>query len=99
MAKVPLSKPTLICFYGYPGSGKSYVARNLEDELAIAHVSADRIRHELFRQPRYDAQENVVIAHLMNFMTEEFLRAGVSVVYDTNALRAGQRRKLREMSR
>src|SRR3989344_5446125 len=99
MAKVPLSKPTLICFYGYPGSGKSYVARNLEDELEIARVSADRVRHELFRQPRYDTQENAIVAHLMNYMTEEFLSAGVSVAYDTNVLRTGQRRKLRELAR
>lgn len=99
MAKISLSKPTLICFYGYPGSGKSYVARNLEEALEIARVSADRIRHELFRQPRYDAQENAIVTHLMNYMTEEFLRAGVSVVYDTNVLRAGQRRRLRELAR
>ena len=99
MAKIALSKPTLICFYGYPGSGKSYLARNLEDKLEVARVSADRIRHELFRQPRYDAQENAIVAHLMNYMTEEFLRAGVSVAYDINALRFGQRRKLRELAR
>ncbi|MEX0881773.1 MAG: ATP-binding protein [Candidatus Saccharimonadales bacterium] len=99
MAKISLSKPTLICFYGYPGSGKSYVARNLEGEIGIARVSADRIRHELFRRPRYDAQENVIVTHLMNYMAEEFLRSGVSVAYDTNALRIGQRRKLREMAR
>jgi predicted kinase len=99
MAKIALSKPTLICFYGFPGSGKSYIARNLEDELQMARVSADRIRHELFRQPRYDAQENAIVAHLMNYITEEFLRAGVSVAYDTNALRFGQRRKLRELAR
>jgi predicted kinase len=99
MAKIALSKPTLICFYGFPGSGKSYVARNLENELQLARVSADRIRHELFRQPRYDTQENAIVAHLMNYMTEEFLGAGVSVAYDTNALRFGQRRKLRELAR
>lgn len=99
MAKVSLSKPTLLCFYGYPGSGKSYVARNLEDELEAARVSADRIRHELFKQPRFDSQENAIVAHLMNYLTDEFLRAGVSVVYDTNAMRVGQRRKLRELAR
>jgi predicted kinase len=99
MAKIELSKPTIIVFYGYPGSGKSYVARNLEEELQIARVSGDRIRHELFRQPRYDAQENAVVNHLMNYMAEEFLRAGVSVVYDTNAIRTAQRRKLRELAR
>lgn len=99
MIKITLSKPVLICFYGYPGSGKSYAARNLEDVLEVARVSADRIRHELFRQPRYDAQENAIVAHLMNYMSEEFLRAGVSVAYDTNALRGSQRRQLRELAR
>src|ERR1700741_3621909 len=99
MNKVSLSKPVLVCFYGYPGSGKSYTARNLEDVLQAARVSADRIRHELFSRPRYDAQENAIVAHLMNYITEEFLRAGLSVIYDSNAMRAGQRRKLRELAR
>jgi predicted kinase len=99
MAKIELSKPVLICLYGYPGSGKSYLARNLAESLQLANVSSDRIRSELFQAPRYDAQENAVVTHLMDYMTEEFLSSGVSVVYDANALRAAQRRKLRELSR
>jgi predicted kinase len=97
--KITLTKPTLISFYGFPGSGKSYVARNLAGDLQIANVSADRIRNELFEQPRYDAQENAIVMHLMNYMTEEFLSAGVSVAYDTNALRASQRHNLRDLAR
>lgn len=85
--------------YGFPGSGKSYVARNLASAITMAHVSADRIRSELFQQPRYDAQENAIVQHLMNYMTTEFLGAGVSVVYDFNAARAGQRRALRELAK
>ena len=99
MNKTLLDKPVLICLYGLPGSGKSYVARNLAETVQMAHVSADRIRNELFQQPRYDAQENAVVLHLMNYMTEEFLAAGVGVVYDVNAARAGQRRALRELAR
>jgi predicted kinase len=99
MAKIELSKPALICLYGFPGSGKSYLARNLTEDIQLANVSSDRIRNELFQSPRYDAQENAVITHLMDYMTEEFLNSGVSVVYDTNALRAAQRRKLRELAR
>jgi gluconate kinase len=34
----------------------------------------------------------------MNYMTAEFLNAGVSVVYDTNAMRTAQRRALRNMA-
>ncbi len=99
MTKIVLAKPVLICLYGFPGSGKSYVARNLAEAVQLAHVSADRIRNELFEQPRYDAQENAIVSHLMNYMTEEFLNSGVSVVYDTSAMRLSQRRKLRELAR
>ena len=99
MSKIALTKPTIICLYGYPGSGKSYVARNLANEIELAHVSSDRIRNELFQRPRFDAQENAIVTHLMDYMSEEFLSAGVSIVYDTNALRISQRRNLRELAR
>lgn len=99
MAKIILAKPTIICLYGYPGSGKTYVARNLAESIQLAHVSSDRIRSELFQSPRYDAQENAIVTHLMDYMSEEFLSAGVSMVYDANALRAAQRRRLRELAR
>lgn len=99
MAKIVLSKPALVCLYGYPGSGKTYVARSLSEEIQLAVVGSDRIRNELFQNPRYDAQENAIVTHLMDYMTEEFLSAGVSVAYDTNALRVSQRRRLREIAR
>ena len=98
MAKIALNKPVLVSLYGFPGSGKSFVARNLAEHVQMAHVSADRIRSELFAKPRYDKQENAIVAHLMNYMTEEFLGAGLSVVYDTQALSASQRRRLRELA-
>jgi predicted kinase len=97
--KVILAKPVLICLYGFPGSGKSYVARNLADSVQMANVSADKIRNELFENPRYDVQENAIVSHLMNYMSDEFLSAGVSVVYDTNAMRLSQRRNLRDLAR
>jgi predicted kinase len=97
--KLALKHPTLIMLYGFPGAGKSFFARQLCDDLHAAHVQGERIRYELFDQPRYDKQENEIITHLMDYMAEEFLRAGVSVVYDTNAMRLSQRRELRETAR
>jgi len=85
--------------YGFSGSGKSYFARQLCEHLQAAHVHGDRIRSELFEQPRYDREENEVIAHLMDYMTGEFLNAGMSVIYDTNAMRQSQRRLLRDLAR
>ena len=62
-------------------------------------MQAERIRGELFEQPRYDKQENDIVDYLMNYMSEEFLAAGLSVIYDANTMRVGQRRRLYEMAR
>lgn len=99
MSKLTLTRPTLILLYGYPGAGKTFLARQLCEDLNAAHVHGDRIRYELFEQPRYDKQENQIVEHLMEYMTEEFLNAGISVVFDMNALRAAERKELRELAR
>jgi hypothetical protein len=99
MTKVVSNKPVFIMLYGYPGSGKTYFSRQLTDNFQVAHVQSDRIRHELFEEPRYDKQENSIVTHLMDYMTEEFLNAGISVIYDVNAIRYAQRRVLKEMAR
>lgn len=99
MAKIIPVKPLLVHLYGYPGAGKTYFSRQLCEHVQAAHIQADRIRYELFDNPRYDKQENDVIAQLMDYMTEEFLSAGISVVYDANAMRLSQRHNLRELAR
>lgn len=99
MVKMQLAKPTLFLMYGFPGSGKTYFARQLCDELQAAHVSGDRIRGELFEEPRHDKAEDRIVTQLMQYMTEEFLNAGVSVVFDANAMRIAQRRSLRDLAR
>lgn len=99
MSKVEPTKPLFILLYGFPGAGKTYFARQLSEHLQAAHVHGDRIRGELFEHPQYDKEENDVVSHLMDYMTGEFLSAGLSVVYDVNAMRAGQRRLLRDLAR
>ncbi len=94
MAKIYPAKPILLLLYGYPGAGKTYFARQFCENVQAAHLQADRIRGELFESPRYDKQENIIVAQLMDYMTEEFLAAGLSVAYDVNAMRIKQRRKL-----
>lgn len=98
MAKLYPNKPFLLMLYGYPGAGKTYFARQLGETIQSAHLQADRIRTELFGEPRYDQQENVAVEQLMNYMTEEFLNAGLSVIYDANALQYKQRQALRALA-
>lgn len=99
MSKIYPSKPFLLLFYGYPGAGKSYFARQLAENVQMAHLQADRIRGELFDNPRYDKQENSIVTHLMDYMTEEFLSAGLSVAYDLNASHPKQRKHLYDIAK
>jgi predicted kinase len=98
MAKIYPNKPFLLLFYGYPGAGKTYFARQFCENVQAAHVQSDRIRAELFEEARYDKQENDIVNQLMNYMTEEFLSAGLSVAYDVNAMRKAQRKQLYELA-
>ncbi len=99
MSKVTPTKPILVMLYGYPGAGKTHFARDLSETLQAAHVHGDRIRGELFEEPRYDNEENEIVKHLMLYMTEEFLSAGMSVIFDANAIKLSERRELRNIAR
>jgi len=84
--------------YGFPGSGKTHFARKLRKNLIAAHISADRIRFELFEQPRYDKAENTIINHLMEYMAEEFLGAGMNVILDVNVDTSKKRKTLKDLA-
>lgn len=99
MGKIAPAKPLLILLYGMPGSGKTSFARQLCEHMQAAHVHGDRIRTELFQNPTYSKDENHLISSLMTYMAGEFLSTGVSVIYDTNAMRVAQRRALRNMAK
>lgn len=98
MAKLELTKPVLILLYGYPGAGKSFVARQMTEHLRAAHVHGDRIRAELFENPKFDAKENAIVQGMMDYMTAEYLQAGVSVIYDSDCLKLAERRNLRNLA-
>lgn len=99
MHKSRLSRPVVIYLYGLPGSGKTFVARQVAESLGMAHLSAERVRYELFEEPRHDKAEHQVLTNLMNLMTEQFLDAGVGVVYDMSVSRLADRRVLRDLVR
>jgi len=100
MNKIALQKPVLIMLYGFPGSGKTKFSKNLSESVNIAHLDSENIRSELFSKPQYTKEENKIIRHLMDYMTEKLLNAGASVIYDCNDFaRLSERRSIREMAR
>lgn len=98
MGKLQPTKPLFIMLYGMPGSGKTFVARQLNEHITSAHIQGDRIRAELFEKPTYNKEENHIVASLMTYMASEFLNAGISVIFDTNVMRLSQRRALRNVA-
>ncbi len=97
--RIEPTQPILILLYGFPGAGKTYFSRQFCDAVHAAHLEQDRIRFELFQQPRYSKQENAALNRILEYMANEFLTAGISVVIDMNAMRVSQRKSLREMAR
>jgi len=85
--------------YGFPGCGKTYFARNLKETVKTTYINSDRIRGELFDKPRFDKSEDSIVNHILEYMSEEFLSAGVSVVLDINNQKSGHRRHLRDIAK
>jgi predicted kinase len=94
MNKPIISKPTVFITYGYPGSGKTYFARQFAEDSMLAYINSELLRHEFIDNMTYDKQENDTINHLSSFMLENFLKAGVSVVYDCNNSRLSSRKMI-----
>ena len=94
-----LFQPILIYLYGMPGSGKSLLAKNLSEDLGIAHINSDKIRSSLFMNKTPQNNQNKIIINLMDMMAEEYMKLGVSVIYDISANRAINRKSLREFAK
>ncbi|MEI7683079.1 MAG: AAA family ATPase [Candidatus Saccharibacteria bacterium] len=98
MGKLKTNKPVVILLYGFPGAGKTHFAVELSKAMNAAHIQGDRIRTELFETPLFNKQEDEIVSSIMEYMAEEFLNAGLSVIFDTNASRLVQRRALRSIA-
>ena len=79
-----MSTPTLYLFVGYPGAGKTTVAKIIEEATGATHLWADNVRWDMFKQPSHSAQESRELYEHLNDQASELLRSGKSVIFDTN---------------
>lgn len=79
-----MSKTKLYIFVGYPGAGKTSIAKIIHEATGATHLWADKIRRERLGPPNYTHEENMALYEHLNEMTAELLRAGNSVIFDTN---------------
>jgi predicted kinase len=77
-------KPTLYLFVGYPGSGKTTIAKIIADATDGVHLWADFERHIMFGTPTHTREESRELYNHLNQVADEVLGQGRCVIYDTN---------------
>ena len=55
----------IIIVFGLPGSGKSYFATHLADQLSAVYISSDRVRNEMFDKKTYLKAEKILVYNEM----------------------------------
>jgi predicted kinase len=83
---------------GYPGAGKTTVARWITERTGAVHLWADVERNKLFENPSHSEAESSQLYKQLNEHTEELLTAGKSVIFDTNFNHYSDRELLREIA-
>lgn len=94
-----MNSPRLFLFIGYPGAGKTTVAKIIEAKTGAVHLWADRERIKLFKNPTHDEAESVELYNQMNKAAEYLLKKDKSVIFDTNFNHFKDRQHLREIAK
>jgi predicted kinase len=77
---------------GAPGSGKSYLARQIVARLGATLVQTDELRKRMFREPRYTGKEHAAVYAEAHRRIDRLLRGGQIVVFDATNLADRPRR-------
>jgi predicted kinase len=93
-----MNDQTLYLMVGYPGSGKTTVSKIIHELTGAVHLWADHERQQMFKTPEHSHQENIKLYDELNERTDELLRQGKSVIFDTNFNFYRDRERLRRIA-
>lgn len=71
----------IILIAGLPGSGKSYFAKKLSDQLGIQYLSSDKVRKEGMGS-QYNTEDKLGVYEQMARMAENVLKDGHDLILD-----------------
>jgi predicted kinase len=91
-------RPLLVLLVGLPGTGKSRLARRLGAALQAQVVESDRVRKQLFAEPRYTGGEHAAVYGWCHTMLRSALVVGRSVVFDATNLEERVRRRVYDIA-
>jgi predicted kinase len=86
-------KPTLYLMMGYPGAGKTTIAKLIAEQTGAVLLSSDAVRMELFPEPSFSQSEHDQLYAALDTKTAELLRDNNSVIYDANLNRYEHRQE------
>jgi len=94
-----MSQPTLYLFIGYPGAGKTTLARIIHEATGAVHLWADQERVAQFGHPTHSQAESQALYRRLNDQTAHLLKTGKSVIFDTNFNFHRDRRHLEQLAK
>jgi predicted kinase len=83
---------------GLPGTGKSRLARRLGATLQAQVVESDRVRKQLFAEPRYTGSEHAAVYGWCHTVLRSALVVGRSVIFDATNLEERVRRRVYDIA-
>lgn len=101
-----MTKPFLIVFLGFPGSGKTYFSKRLADKLGAVTLNSDALRISMFGSPEKIEQIRTNdrsrlyddVFGAMDYAARQTLLAGHSVIYDAQQTKRENRRNIEKIA-
>ena len=90
----PVAKPIFVFVSGLPGTGKSYLSRNLAQRLPVAVLETDSLRKLLWPDPIYSGEESARLFYLVHLLIQNLLQSGICVLLDATNLQERHREHL-----
>jgi predicted kinase len=86
--------PVVIIVFGLPGTGKTYFASKLAEQINAEYVNSDRLRKELFPKRTYSDREKEIVYKAILEKTKRSIDENKDVVLDATFYRNDVRKML-----
>jgi predicted kinase len=93
-----VARTSLTLLVGAPATGKSRLARRLASVLHAQVIESDRVRKQLFAEPRYTGGEHAAVYGWCHTILKSALVVGRSVIFDATNLEERVRRRVYDIA-